>query len=238
MLYALVNGVKSEATPNGKALCPFCDHKMIAKCGEFVSWHWAHERAANCDSWYQPETEWHRKWKAVFGKDNCEIILNKDGIKHIADIKTIHGCVIELQNSPINYEKLIEREDFYGPDMIWIINGIQFADNFKILPIHGLEYDTYTPEFDRFAKMHGFTPNYSSEKNTGRFEWKRPKKVWSLAGANVYIDFGNEFLFKINKWSSDSKGIGDQISKKQFISNHGGNISLLSGLWSINKSLE
>ncbi len=230
MLYALINGIKSCATPNKTGLCPLCQNKTITKCGEFKSWHWAHKKSVDCDSWYKPETEWHRRWKSVFGIANCEIILNRDNIKHIADVVTIHNRVIELQNSPINYETLTSRETFYGTEMAWIVNGAKFSSNFKIMPFQTIEYDEYTPEFDRFAKMHQFTAVYKpshDDSNKERFEWKRVKEVWRLSKAHVYIDLGGDFLFKISEWTDFSKGIGISISKKQFIIENGGDESLL-----------
>jgi competence CoiA-like predicted nuclease len=235
MLYALIDGIKSNATPNSAALCPFCKSEMIAKCGEFKSWHWAHKRIVDCDTWYKPETEWHRRWKKVFGIANCEIILHKESVRHIADVKTIHGRIIEFQNSPINLETLESREEFYD-DMIWIINGNHFSSNFKIMPLNAREYDTYTPEFEFFAKLHGFTPLYKPadhEKRTERFQWKRPKKVWTYAASEVYIDLGGDFLFNIYERTNLSDGTGFRISKRQFIIDNGGDESLLSTILSI-----
>jgi competence CoiA-like predicted nuclease len=229
MLYALVNGIKSTASKESKGICPFCETEMTPKCGEFVSWHWAHKKMDSCDPWNKPETEWHRNWKKVFGTHNCEIILKKENQKHIADIKTIHDRIIELQNSPINIETLNSREEFYGNDMIWIINGIKFIDNFIFKPFHYLEYDTYSPDFDKYAKMHGFTPHYKStiEEIKERFEWKRPKGVWSYSKANIYIDFGDEYLFNIKEGVGFAKGVGIKILKQQFIIENGGNQSLV-----------
>jgi hypothetical protein len=232
MLYALVDGIKSRASPSITGACPFCESRMVAKCGEFKSWHWAHKQTYSCDSWYKPETEWHRNWKEIFGISNCEIILSKDNHKHIADIRTIHGRIIELQNSPINFETLHSREGFYGRDMIWIINGFQFAHNFIIKPFKATEFDTYSPEFERFAKMHGFTTNYrpltGAEK--ARFEWKRPKEVWRYASATVYIDFGDQFLFQVQEGLGCPKGTGISISKRDFIIKSGGDASLTNNL--------
>jgi hypothetical protein len=242
MLYALLDGIKSSATPNSTGLCPFCESEMIPKCGEFKSWHWAHKRIVNCDSWYKPETEWHIRWKKIFGITNCEIILKKEGVKHIADVKTIHGRIIELQNSPIDFETLNSREEFYGTDMIWIVNGLRFSSNFKIMPFKAPEYDTYSPEFDFFAKMHGFTAVYKpadDEKRKERFQWKRCKKVWTCADAQVCIDLGDDFLFNIHEWSADhSSGIGFRISKRQFIIDNGGDESLLSTILNIEPNKE
>jgi competence protein CoiA len=230
MLYATVEGIKKNASPGNKGECPFCQNEMVAKCGEFKSWHWAHKKINSCDAWYKPETEWHRKWKQIFGIDNCEVIQKRNEQKHIADILTTYGRIIELQNSPINLETLESREEFYGHNMIWIINGTHFAQNFMIRLFQATEYDTYSPEFDRFSKIHGFTTNYkpSIEENKERFLWKRPKEVWGYAKAQVYIDFGSEFLFLVKEGLGCSKGIGVSVTKKQFIIDNGGDESLVS----------
>jgi competence CoiA-like predicted nuclease len=68
----------------------------------------------------------------IFGKDNSEVIIKKDGIKHIADILTKNEVVIELQNSPIQKPIVRRREQFYGEKMLWVINGERFKSNFNI----------------------------------------------------------------------------------------------------------
>jgi competence CoiA-like predicted nuclease len=114
MQFALVNGIKTEAMPGGKGICPCCESETIAKCGKYKIWHWSHKSQKNCDSWWENETEWHRQWKSYFPIENQEVV-HKDidsGEKHIADVKTFNGMVIEFQNSPINVEELKARENF------------------------------------------------------------------------------------------------------------------------------
>lgn len=236
MLFANINGIKSQASPKAKAVCIFCNESMIAKCGKVKTWHWAHKSIDACDSWYEPETEWHRNWKLVFGKEHCEIILIKDGKKHIADIKTVNGWVIELQNSKLSIDTMEARESFYGDEMIWIINGIKFKDNFKTFTPGTLNdnlYDDYSPEFEYYAKIHGFTPRYrpAGEANTDlHFEWKYSHSVWREANRKIYIDFGKDNLFCITSRTENGQGSGFEISKTDFIKTHGGNIALVSKL--------
>src|SRR6266496_6003247 len=81
-----------------KATCPLCNGNMIGKCGEIYVWHWQHHHDRNCDPWKEHETDWHRKWKAKFPNDWQEVIIENNDEKHIADIKTEDGVVIEFQN--------------------------------------------------------------------------------------------------------------------------------------------
>ena len=134
MKYALVNGVKQEPAPKLKGICCNCGAITQSKCGTRKVWHWAHITLQHCDSWWESETEWHRLWKGYFPYQNQEVIHFDDttGEKHIADIKTDNGMVIEIQNSPMNEMEMFSREHFYGK-LMWIINGEKFKNNFAIL---------------------------------------------------------------------------------------------------------
>ncbi len=132
MQYAILDNKKTEATPQQKAKCPCCGHEVISRCSELKLWHWAHTVDDNCDDWNEPESEWHRNWKKIFGKNNSEVIFERDNVKHIADIFTDNNIVIELQNSPIATQTIKAREKFYGEKMIWIINADPFLLNFHI----------------------------------------------------------------------------------------------------------
>lgn len=132
MEYALYNGLRTAAQPTLKALCEHCGGGVIAKCGTKKIWHWAHASAEACDAWYEPETQWHRDWKHLFGEGYSEIRIVKDGYYHIADVVNKDGIVFEFQNSAISAEVIAAREAFYGEKMIWVINGEAFKGNFDM----------------------------------------------------------------------------------------------------------
>jgi len=123
MRFALVEGEPREATPDGSGTCRVCGDPTIAKCGRQRIWHWAHKQARTCDTWWEPETLWHREWKDHFPKDWQECIhLAPDGEKHIADVRTGHGVTLEFQHSFLPEAELLSREQFY-PKLIWVIDG-------------------------------------------------------------------------------------------------------------------
>jgi len=134
MKYSFVNKIRTEPFKGGKGNCTLCGQETIAKCGTRKVHHWAHKSLKNCDHWWENETEWHRKWKNHFPKEWQEIVHFDEisGEKHIADVKTSIGLVIEFQNSPMSIEELNSREEFYK-NMIWIVNGKSFKKNFHIL---------------------------------------------------------------------------------------------------------
>ncbi len=123
MKFALVNEQRQEAQPNLSGACQTCGHPMVAKCGESRVWHWAHKGSHRCDPWWENETPWHRAWKGHFPVNWQEIVHRaEDGERHVADVKTDHGWVLEFQNSYIKPEERRSRESFY-PKIVWVVNG-------------------------------------------------------------------------------------------------------------------
>lgn len=133
--FALVEGVREEASPRLRGSCVGCGAPMIAKCGSKKLHHWAHKGRLVCDHWWEPETEWHREWKSHFPKEWQEVRhLSVSGEVHIADVKTPNGTVLEFQYSAIHPDELAAREAFYGPQMAWIASGTRLkrdADAFR-----------------------------------------------------------------------------------------------------------
>ena len=82
------------------------------------------KKISQCDTWWETETEWHRGWKENFPREWQEVIQfdKQTNEKHIADVRTDTGLVIEFQHSYINPAERRQREDFYK-NMIWIVDG-------------------------------------------------------------------------------------------------------------------
>jgi hypothetical protein len=125
MKYAILDGQRREATPGVHAHCPGCQGSVLARCGERRIRHWAHRGTRKCDHWWEPETPWHRRWKDQFPAECQEVVHWADeGEKHIADVKTAHGRVIEFQHSPLHPDERRAREAFY-PQMVWVVDGLR-----------------------------------------------------------------------------------------------------------------
>jgi hypothetical protein len=124
--------------------------------------HWAHQADSDCDPWFEPETEWHRDWKALFPKECTEVVIGE----HRADICIPNRGVIELQNSSISPLDIEARETHYGKRMIWIINGKPFRERFFVL--------------ERYAKSQSY-----------KFRWKLCPSSWLAAQRPRYIDLGD-----------------------------------------------
>ncbi len=138
MYRALVNGILSIAEPKQMAECPHCGSEMQSKCGPTKADHWAHKLKKNCDDWYTgKETDWHFNWKEKIGLKFSEKKIENDGVYHIADIhitgnENSDELIIEFQNSQISITEVKKRDEFYGRNLIWVINGTDLGEKLWI----------------------------------------------------------------------------------------------------------
>lgn len=183
MRFALVNGDKLEAQPKLKGICPNCSGEVIAKCGRVKVWHWAHKGVPPCDPWWESETEWHRQWKNHFPVEWQEVShidpLTQE--KHIADVKTPHGLVIEFQHSVISPQELHSREQFYK-EMIWIVDGNR----------NSIDRGNFNVGFDK-------QPIQNNPLIYAVVWWSRSRlwHNWAIANAKVFIDFGDDYVWRL-----------------------------------------
>lgn len=125
MKWAIQKNERITAYPQAKAKCPACSGDVIAKCGDIMQWHWAH-KAADCDPWSEPESQWHRSWKQKFPDEWQEVVVGN----HRADVKTPIK-VLEIQASSISAGEIRAREIHYG-NMAWLLKGDDFLDNMEL----------------------------------------------------------------------------------------------------------
>jgi len=229
MQYALVNLIKSLPQKGLQGTCISCGGPVIAKCGMLNVHHWAHLNRKECDSWSEPETEWHRNWKNQFPESYWEVYFTDAVLDevHRADIHTKSGITIEFQNSPISTDEFSQRNNFYKR-LIWVVNGIHFINTFA------LAYSLPNPEspllkdyvfaagnFLNFfrkeeAEEHGLfellslrNPELSHIQTSDIykfFKWKNPRKVWLNSSKYVFIDFGSDDLYWLKKRHQQTAG--------------------------------
>lgn len=180
MKFAQVNRERSEARPGLVGECPCCGSELIAKCGDVYAYHWAHKNRRKCDQWWENETEWHRGWKDRFPVTWQEVVHRaEDGEKHMSDIQTEDGWLIEFQHSPIKSEERDSREAFYK-NLIWVIDGTarptyegQFLKNLEQCEVPSV--DGRSLGIGRLREIRG-----------------RLLNQWSSRKVHVVIDFGSK----------------------------------------------
>ncbi len=193
MRYALINGVRLEPSPRLMGLCVNCGAVMIAKCGRHKIWHWAHKSRIHCDRWWEPETDWHRAWKNEFPNDWQEVTHFDPltGEKHVADVKTASGRVIEFQHSPMKPEELKAREEFYQ-NLVWIVDGNRG------------ELDV-----NYFRLGLGKRQDAPNHPTIFPFAWYGRSKlfeIWWAADCPVFIDFGDPVVWRLALYDRQKKG--------------------------------
>jgi hypothetical protein len=223
MQYALVDNIKSLPKKGKTGICTGCRQKVISKCGNIRVHHWAHKGTEDCDTWSEPETEWHREWKNKFPESYREVTFPDTNTNeyHRADIHTKDGVTLEFQNSPLSVEEFNQRNSFYKK-LIWVVNGLKFKGNFTLDRHIPNPADPLMKDFEMF-EMYYFRKEdildlgipeprmllrvYGSIHPKGlrlsnvhyAFTWKNKRKGWSESSAFVFLDFGDDSLCWLRK---------------------------------------
>src|SRR5690606_37103849 len=118
--------------------------------------------------------KWHRDWKNRFGVNVQEVVLFDEhtGEKHIADVKTEAGLVLEFQHSALKPAERAAREAFYG-NMVWVVDGTRLVRD--------------VPRFLEYRDI-------MRRATDGIYTCHAPEKLfprnWITSSACVFFDFG------------------------------------------------
>ena len=210
MKFALVNGQRQEAGPNLLGRCPACDHAMVAKCGEVRIWHWAHQGRRVCDPWWENETEWHRAWKGQFPDSWQEVVHTaEDGTRHIADLRTQRGWVIEFQHSYIRPDERRARQAFYAK-LIWVVHGTRRKRDAKQLSM----------ALNEGALIFANLPVWRVSSDGCAL-----LRDWAGSDAPVFFDFGDQRLWWLIASRPDGQTFVGRYARSDFIEVHRGAIT-------------
>jgi competence protein CoiA len=205
MKFALVEGERREAKPGLFGQCPIYGHPMIAKCGEHRVHHWAHRANCTCDSWWENETVWHRNWKGQFPEKCQEIIHQSDsGEKHIADVKTKSGVIIEFQYSFLRRDEREARELFYQK-MLWVVSGLRRKRD----------------KGQFFASLEAGTVIYREPTIVSVLAKEGSLlREWGASRVPVYFDFGTPTLWRLNASGPHGRAHLSPMQKAVFLHIH------------------
>jgi len=207
MKFALFNDERIEANKGAKGVCPSCGSELIAKCGEVYIHHWAHKKKCD-DHWWENETEWHRNWKNQFPEDWQEVIhRDETGEKHIADVKTSEGWVIEFQHSYLEPDERRARDNFYNK-LIWVVDGTRRPTDAK--------------QFQKILNSATIFPHEPTLLYVYFPEKCRLLKEWKNSNSLIFFDFNDGYASNKDLWYiyprvSDNKIFLSQLSRSSFI---------------------
>lgn len=206
MHLAVVDDVRMPPSPKMVGTCPVCGDPVLAKCGTMRVHHWALRGTLACDAWWERELQWHRDWKNQFPIAWQESIrYATDGEKHVADVRTAAGLVIEFQHSAIDPSERAAREDFYG-NMVWVVDGTRLVRD--------------RPRFIENADLlHTVSDDFV-------FTCHAPEKVfprsWISSSVPVFFDFGpldgeHNRLWCILPYRVDGDAVVVAVSRSAFV---------------------
>ncbi|MCB0413378.1 MAG: hypothetical protein KDD50_03535 [Bdellovibrionales bacterium] len=216
MKFALIDGEKREAERGINGVCLGCGQLMRPVCGAIRVRHWRHKVDCDCDHWWENETEWHREWKGYFPSEWQEV-RHKDyatGEWHIADVKTDRGYVLEFQHSFLKSEERKARNDFYGENLVWVVDGTKRKKDRS-------SFDAALKETKQMI------PNTSIVKLSAFVGDCPLLRDWSDCNVPVFFDFGSDVPLwcLMPKTAKKSQYIFPYL-RQNFISLHNG---LLNG---------
>lgn len=153
-----------KAMPGMQAICPGCEEKVIARCGNIKIWHWAH-KSGLCKYDSEPETEWHLEWKNNALKMGMEIEKIFDPFQRFR---------ADIYDPKRNMVTEVDRSSFYdskGIKIRWIFDFIDRYESMKIylhVGILGMEFKQKYQNKHIYCLFdeYGF-PKYDTNLNIG-----------------------------------------------------------------------
>lgn len=203
-LTAIHGGHTILATPDGprEAKCRDCGDAMRPRCGEVITWHWAHLADPDrvCVPGGERETEWHREWKATCA-DPDRIEVAQDNRR--ADVMTPYGWAVEFQHSSLDVGEVRSRERDWRRRMVWVFDCLDVFDAARL-------------EVKRFE---------DEDAPLGRRSWNlywRWAKDHVLAASRVpvFLHIRPDELIYLGRWRDKQKplyGYGWKISRDEFV---------------------
>lgn len=120
------NRVKIDDAVKGlNYYCPECEKLVKIVAGNQNAHHFRHFPNEACvDKWNYDMSEWHKGMQEQFDDQYREIVLERNGEKHRADILK-DKTVIEFQHSPLSLKEFVERNEFYSDcdyRVVWVFD--------------------------------------------------------------------------------------------------------------------
>lgn len=182
-------GLAEPERSGERGTCPGCHEDVVGKCGDLITWHWSHLARTDCDSWYEPMTDWHRDWQAAAPLYRREVPFGP----HRADVVTCDGRIYEIQHSALSAEDLRDREEFYRGDLVWIWDAREAYADARIEV--------------RLERERGYVGE-RIDRRAVKFHWPQSRRSVGLCQQTVLLDLGRWVLGVDRHNDTMSWGIG------------------------------
>jgi hypothetical protein len=190
------NALPPESRP--ASFCPECNRPLIAKRGNLVVWHWAHQKNQDRPCAYGAgETEWHRRWKAAFAMSgfSVEYPYIAKCESHQGKVYRFDACRVgEEPEKPVLavWEFVHSLSDEYAAkdagitsdkiELFWVLDGEKFVSSMS--KKHHLITDGYfTGSHTSFLKAKAFDL-YKSLQGEVYTHWDN--QLWTHVGHNMW----------------------------------------------------
>ena len=124
--------------------CPKCQNALVVKKGNIKSPHFSHRPNCSCDdNWYDDNSESRRLFNNRFENDEKEVLFEKNGKKHFADIyQEKFERVIEYYNDNISENEFDERNAFFIDEfhksVLWVFDVESIGKNVELISNNAL----------------------------------------------------------------------------------------------------
>lgn len=184
----------SDAAPQQTYSCPLCGGALIQRHGSHRVEHFAHKSTDECDTWSSDMSDWHRSWQMQYPEECREVVIEKGGVKHRADI-CLHSTIVEFQSSPITPSEYDERNRFYneaGYKVVWLFNCIDKAGLADDDEANHYTWKYAPPTFDNFSANSRKVEVYFQFNEPSEKAFYISKVVWvSHSGIKKFIVHDN-----------------------------------------------
>lgn len=152
---------------------------------------------------------------------DTERMSREDFYKNL--VWVIDGTV--FKNNFDIYHQLPDPKSELAKDLVWTkaqrhLEGSNAGLFFRLS--EALKYDpNITKATLRGGWLHGMNDIIEEVKSSyaghHQYDWVRPRKTWLDAKCPVYIDFGNEYLVKLEKYDESNLNCIRLVSKQKFV---------------------
>lgn len=192
-LIALIDGQRTRPDKLvRRATCPDCTAPMLAKTGDTVIWHWAHDvTSPNCVS--AGESEWHLGWKILGPEGSQERAVGN----RRADVLAPGGFAVEFQKSAMTAAEVRAREDDWRRHgLVWVFDATEARGEGRL----ALSRHPDRPQGDAYRNV--------------KWSWA-PERI-GAARCRSILDLGEDGLIVVGKWHNTSplRGYGWLVTRE------------------------